>query len=89
MTKIRLPVSLKLITCENHETASITKTPPTTTRSSSCLQQIATTANHAADDSDPVSPMKTFAGKQLNQRKAQTRADQCGTDDSQFPRANG
>src|SRR5438045_2357464 len=69
MTKIRLPVSLKLITCKITETASITKTPPTTMRSSSCLQQIATTPIVPPRESDPVSPMKTFAGKQLNQRK--------------------
>src|SRR5882724_9281059 len=57
MTKIRLPVSLKLITCKITETASITKTPPTTTSSSSCLQQIATTPIMPPIDSDPV-----FAG---------------------------
>ena len=53
---------LKLSTCKITETASMTNTPPTTTSRSSCLQQIATTPSMPPMASDPVSPMKTFAG---------------------------
>jgi len=74
MTKIRLPVVLKLITCKITETASITKTPPTTIKSTSCLQQIATT---------PITPgTKNFGRVTVKPKKAETRADQCRADDS-------
>src|SRR6266852_1495002 len=65
---MRLPVSLKLRTWIMTETASMTKTPPTTTSNNSCLQQIATTPIRPPIASEPVSPMKTLAGWQLNQR---------------------
>jgi len=46
----------------NLTTTGPTNTPPTMTRSNSCLQQIATTPIKPPMASEPVSPMKTFAG---------------------------
>ena len=51
------------------DTASITKTPPTNIRRSSCLQQMAMMAMNPPMASEPVSPMNTWAGWALNQRK--------------------
>ncbi len=51
------------------EPASSTKTPPAMTSASSWCTQIAITAKAPPSASDPVSPMKTRAGWQLNQRK--------------------
>ena len=55
-----------------------TKTPPTTARSNSCLQQIATTPIIPPIASEPVSPMKTLAGMTIEPEKAEAGADERG-----------
>ena len=51
------------------DSASITKIPPRTIRSTSVLVITASAAIAPPRPSDPVSPMKIEAGNELNQRK--------------------
>jgi hypothetical protein len=67
--KMRFLRSLKLPTCRITDIASITKTPPMITSSSSCLVQMAAVPSAPPIASEPVSPMNTLAGWQLNHRK--------------------
>src|SRR5260370_39947377 len=69
MRNTRLPVDLNEATCMTTDSASSTKTPPTITRSSSCLIRIATVPSAAPSASDPTSPMKLSAGDEVDQRK--------------------
>ena len=66
---MRLPHNLKVSTCSITESASIAKIPPTKTSSSSTFIMIAIAAIAPPMAIAPVSPMKTSAGKALNQRK--------------------
>src|SRR5215510_14422564 len=50
------------------DSASMTKTPPTTGSSSSCLIRIATVPSAPPSASDPTSPMKISALWQFHQR---------------------
>ena len=84
MTKIRLPVSLKLITCKITETASITNTPPTTIKSSSCFTADRDDADHPADGERSGISHENFGRVTVEPEKAETRADQCGADDGQL-----
>ncbi len=63
------------------ESASITKMPPTSSSSSSTFRKIAIVAIAPPSAIAPVSPMKTSAGKALNQRKPMRGADHGGADD--------
>src|SRR5436190_16600675 len=67
--KIRRPVVLKLRICSSEEPASMTKTPPTRKSSISCFVAQAITPSAPPSGSEPESPMKTWAGWLLNQRK--------------------
>ena len=51
------------------ESASMTKMPPITISSSSVLVSTASAAMAPPRPSEPVSPMNTEAGKELNHRK--------------------
>ncbi len=62
MAKTRLPRVLNETTCMITLSASITKTPPTITRTISCLISIATIAIEPPSARLPVSPMKMRAG---------------------------
>ncbi|CAB4943527.1 unannotated protein [freshwater metagenome] len=68
MRKTRLRKVLKEKTWMITESASMTKTPPMTRRSSSVLVMIAMPATRPPSPSDPVSPMNTVAGCALYQR---------------------
>ena len=50
------------------ETVSKTNNPPIIAKTISCFTIIATAANDPPNDSDPVSPIKIFAGGALYQR---------------------
>ena len=67
------PEYLKLTTCIITESASIRKIPPTSRSSNSVLVMIAKPASAPPIAIEPVSPMKTSAGKALYQRNP-TRA---------------
>ena len=67
--KILFPVNLKDITWIITETVSNTNNPPTIASTISCLTIIAIAAKDPPKDSDPVSPIKIFAGGALYQRK--------------------
>ena len=51
------------------DTVSKTNKPPMIANTISCLTIIAIAANEPPKESDPVSPMKIFAGGALYQRK--------------------
>ena len=67
--KILLPVNLNDITWMMTETVSNTNNPPIIARTISCLTIIAIAAKDPPKESDPVSPIKIFAGGALYQRK--------------------
>lgn len=59
---------LEVKTCIITEKASITNNPPATAKTNSCFNKIDVTANVAPKDCDPVSPIKTSAGLELNHK---------------------
>ena len=63
------------------ESASITKIPPITIRSTSVFVITASAAIAPPSPSDPVSPMKIDAGNELNQRKPDARPDEARGDE--------
>ena len=65
---ILLPVSLNDITCIITEIVSKTNKPPIIARTISCLTIIAIAARDPPRESEPVSPIKIFAGGALYQR---------------------
>ena len=67
--KTRRPQHLNETTCSITDSASITKMPPTSRSSSSTWRKIAIAPIAPPSAIAPVSPMKTSAGKALNQRK--------------------
>ena len=66
---ILLPVSLNEITCIITDTVSKTNKPPIIAKTISCLTIIAIAAKDPPSESEPVSPIKIFAGGALYQRK--------------------
>src|SRR5580765_3355004 len=69
MRNTRCPVSLNEATWMITESATSTKTPPTSPSNSSCLIKMATVPSAAPSASEPTSPMKISAGYELYQRK--------------------
>ena len=67
--KILFPVNLNDITCIITDTVSKTNKPPIIASTISCLTIIAIAANEPPKESEPVSPIKIFAGGALYQRK--------------------
>src|SRR3954471_24765760 len=68
MRKTRLPVNLNDPTWMTTDAASSTNTPPTITRTNSCLMRSATVPSAPPSASEPTSPMKMSAGYELYQR---------------------
>src|SRR5450759_2780507 len=67
MRKTRLPVSLNDATWITTDAASSTKTPPTMTRTNSCLMRSAIVPSAPPRAREPTSPMKISAGYVLYQ----------------------
>ena len=65
------------------DSASITKIPPIRSSRNSVFVMIAKPASAPPIAIEPVSPMKTSAGKALYQRKPTSSPDQRGADDRQ------
>ena len=66
--KILFPVNLKETTCTITDTASNTNKPPVIANTISCFVTTPTAPKDPPRASEPVSPMKIFAGGALNQR---------------------
>tara|TARA_X000001036_G_scaffold257517_1_gene239478 strand:+ start:351 stop:779 length:429 start_codon:yes stop_codon:yes gene_type:complete len=67
--KTRLPVSLKDITWIITETVSKTNRPPMIPNTISCFEIMLTAPSDPPSDSEPVSPIKIFAGGALYHKK--------------------
>jgi hypothetical protein len=65
MRKMRRRVVLNDVTWRITESVSATKTPPISSSSNCAPVRIAAPASAAPSASEPVSPMKTFAGCRL------------------------
>ena len=83
----RLPfVSLKKPTCRITDSVMTANSPPRTTSSSSVRVMIASPAIAPPSDSEPVSPMKIFAGGGVPPQEAEARAGERGRDDREVER---
>ena len=67
--KILFPVNLNEITCTITDIASKTNKPPVIAKTISCFVIIPTPPKDPPNASDPVSPIKIFAGGALNHKK--------------------
>ena len=84
MRKIRLPRSLKLPTCRMTDIASMTKTPPTRTSSTSCFVQMAMAPSTAPMRERAGVAHEHAGGMAVVPEETEARADEGGDEDGQF-----
>ena len=87
LKKTLFPVILNIITCKITESVSTTKSPPIIASKISCFAIMAIDPRELPNANEPVSPINTFAGGALNQRKPKAAPikDPQNTDNSPAP----